>query len=87
MKNRKLPLRKCVITGQQHPKQDLIRVVKNKENQVFVDHTGKINGRGAYLLKDHKVIKKAIKSKKLDRHLGIQIPDSIYEELLGLFDE
>lgn len=87
MKKRKLPLRKCVITGQQHPKQDLLRVVKNKDNQVFVDQTGKINGRGAYLLKDITVIKKAIKSKKLDRHLETQIPDSIYEELLGLFDE
>ena len=85
MKNLKTPLRKCVVSNEQFPKQELIRIVKNKEGKVFIDTTGKINGRGAYLKKDLTIIKKAIKTKKLDRHLNIKIPDSIYEELLGMF--
>ena len=85
MHNHKVPLRKCVISNEQLPKNELIRVVKSKENVIKVDLTGKVNGRGAYLKRDIKVIEKAIKTKKLDRHLGITIPDEIYEELLGLF--
>ncbi len=86
MKQHKIPLRKCVITNEQLPKKELIRVVKNKEGLVSVDLTGKLNGRGAYLKKDKKVIAKAIKSKKLDRHLEVSIPSEIYQELLDLFE-
>lgn len=46
---KKVPLRKCVATGEQLPKKELIRIVKNKEGEVSVDPTGKKNGRGAYL--------------------------------------
>ena len=86
MKQHKVPLRKCVITNEQLPKRELIRVVKNKEGQVSVDLTGKLNGRGAYLQRDKKVILKAIKTKKLDRHLETTIPEGIYKELLDLFE-
>ncbi len=86
MKQHKIPLRKCVITNEQLPKRELIRVVKNKEGLVSVDLTGKVNGRGAYLKRDKKVILKAIKTKKLDRHLEAKIPKEVYNELLGLFD-
>lgn len=86
MKKRKIPLRKCVITGEQFPKQELVRVVKDKEGNVAVDLTGRLNGRGAYLKKDKKVVQKAIKTKKLDRHLDITVPESVYEDLLGLFE-
>jgi predicted RNA-binding protein YlxR (DUF448 family) len=87
MKQRKIPLRKCVITNERFPKQELIRVVRNNEGHVAVDLTGKMNGRGAYLKKDKTVIKKAMKTKKLDKHLEVTIPEEIYNELLGLFDE
>lgn len=87
MKERKVPLRKCVITNERFPKQELIRVVRDKEGNVAVDLTGKMNGRGAYLKKDKTVIQKAMKTKKLNRHLEVVVPDSIFEELLGLFDE
>lgn len=85
MRKHKVPLRKCVVSNQQLPKNELIRIVKNKEGIVKVDLTGKLNGRGAYLKKDKKVIEKAIKTKKLDRHLETSIPEEIYNELLGLF--
>ena len=87
MSNHKVPLRKCVVTREQLPKKDLVRVVKNKEHGVIVDSKGKLNGRGAYLKLEEKVILKAKKSNALGRHLNTEIPDSIYEELLGLLDE
>ena len=83
MKPKKVPLRKCVITNERFPKQELIRVVRDKEGTVSIDLTGKLNGRGAYLKKDKAVINKAIKTKKLDRHLEVKIPENIYEELLN----
>ena len=87
MKNKKIPLRTCVISKEKLPKQDLIRVVKNNENLVSVDMTGKSNGRGAYIKKDVSVLEKAIKSKALERHLEIEIPDSIYDELRNIIEK
>ena len=81
MKKKKIPMRSCIVTREKLEKKDLIRVVKNKDNQVFIDQTGKANGRGAYLKKDLEVIKKCKKNKILDRQLEIEIPDEIYEEL------
>ena len=78
---KKVPLRKCVATGEQLPKKELIRVVKNKEGQVFVDTTGKMNGRGAYLKKSLEAIEIAQKKAILKRSLEIDIPNEIYEEL------
>lgn len=87
MKQKKIPLRKCVITNEHFPKSELIRIVRTSEGLVSLDLSGKLNGRGAYLKKDINVIKKAIKTKKLDRHLKVKISDEIYEELLGLINE
>ena len=78
---KKKPMRSCIVTLEKLEKKDLIRIVKNKEGQVFVDLTGKANGRGAYLKREKEVIKKCKKNKILDRKLGIEIPDDIYEEL------
>ncbi len=79
--NKKIPMRSCVVTKESLPKKELIRVVRDKEENVTIDLTGKQNGRGAYLKKDLDVIKKAKKSKILERALGVSIPDNIYEEL------
>jgi uncharacterized protein len=79
--NRKIPERKCVITNEMKPKKSLIRVVRNKEGEVFVDPTGKKNGRGAYLSRDLDVILKAEKSNVLGRTLNAEVDASIYEEL------
>ena len=81
MKTKKIPLRSCVVSKEKLPKQELIRVVKNKENEVFIDLTGKANGRGAYIKKDLAILEKAIKSKALEKHLETKIENSIYEEL------
>ena len=81
MKNKKIPMRSCVVSREKLPKQELIRIVKNKENNVFVDVTGKQNGRGIYIKKDLEVLEKAKKSKIMDKLLEIKIEDSIYDEL------
>lgn len=81
MKAKKIPLRTCVITREKCPKGELVRVVKDNAGSVFVDTTGKANGRGAYLKRDIAVIKKARLSKQLDRHLEISVPSSVYDEL------
>ena len=56
---RKIPLRKCLAKNEQLPKKELIRVVRNKEGEVFVDPTGKMNGRGAYLKRSHSSVSSA----------------------------
>lgn len=81
---KKIPSRTCVVTRERLPKQDLIRVVRTPEGEVVVDTTGKLNGRGAYLKKDSVVFEKAKKSKTLDRHLEVEVPDSLYESLNDL---
>lgn len=84
MKQKKIPMRKCVVSNENFPKKELIRIVKNNENQVFVDPTGKKNGRGAYIQLKKDIIDKAKKTKVLDKHLEIEIPDTIYDELYSL---
>ena len=69
MKIKKVPMRSCVVTHEKCEKKDLIRVVRTNESEVLVDLTGKMNGRGAYIKKDIDVLKKAQKSKALDKHL------------------
>lgn len=78
---KKIPMRSCVVTGEKCEKRDLIRVVRDNTGNVFVDVSGKANGRGAYLKRDLDVIKKAKQNKILDRRLEVEIPSSIYEEL------
>jgi len=79
---KKVPLRKCVVTKEQYPKQALIRVVLTPEKTVEVDLTGRANGRGAYLKKDKDVILQAQKKAVLNQSLKTKVPDEIYEELL-----
>ncbi|MBD8013926.1 YlxR family protein [Microbacterium sp. APC 3898] len=79
---KKIPLRKCVATGEMHPKKEMIRVVRSKEGEVAVDLTGKKSGRGAYLSKSEDAIATARKKKVLDKQLEVKIPDEIYDELI-----
>jgi len=84
MKQKKIPMRMCVVTRERFEKRELIRVVRNKDGEVFVDESGKQNGKGCYLKKEIDVINKARDNKILDRVLEIDIPDSIYEKLVEL---
>ena len=86
MKDRKVPLRTCVVTKEKLEKKDLLRIVKNNEGLVFVDETGKANGRGAYIKKDISVVEQAKKSKVLERHLETTISDEVYEEIRKIIE-
>lgn len=81
MKQKKIPLRSCVVTHEKLPKKELIRIVRTPEGNIIIDETGKSNGRGAYLKRDIEVIKKAQKSKILDRALEVEIPERVFNEL------
>ncbi|MDQ0161774.1 RNase P modulator RnpM [Bacillus alveayuensis] len=86
-KAKKIPLRKCVATGEMKPKKELVRIVRSKEGEVFVDLTGKKNGRGAYLTLDQDCILLAKKKNILAHHLNVEVPDSIYDELMELAEK
>lgn len=81
MKNRKIPMRSCVITKEKLPKNELLRIVRDPNGVVVVDTTGKINGRGAYIKKDKEVLDKAKKSKILERILEVPLSDEVYLEI------
>ena len=87
MKNKKIPMRSCVVTREKCEKKDLIRVVRTPEGEVKIDLTGKMNGRGAYIKRELSVVDKAKKSKVLERHLEVIVPDTIYEELKNIISD
>lgn len=79
---KKIPIRTCTGCRQAKNKKDLIRVVRDKEDNVFVDFTGKKNGRGAYICADLECLEKAVKNKGLERTLKISnISEEVYEQL------
>lgn len=78
---KKIPQRTCVLTKEKLDKKDLIRIVRTPEQNVVVDETGKLNGRGAYLKKDLEVINKAQEKRILDKILNVKVDDSVFDEL------
>lgn len=81
MKSKKIPQRMCLGCMEMKPKRELIRVVKNKEGEVFVDLTGKKNGRGAYICKDIECLEMAFKNKRLQKNLETNINEELYTKL------
>ena len=81
MKERKIPMRTCVVTKEKLPKKELIRIVRNKEGEVFVDDTGKQNGKGVYLKLVREVVEEARNKKLLSKYLECEVKEEIYEEL------
>ncbi len=82
MKQRKIPLRKCIVTNEMKPKGELIRIVRTPEGTVELDPTGKKNGRGAYLSHDEDVFELAKKRNSLTRHLQVNVTAEVYDQLL-----
>ncbi len=80
-KVRKVPMRKCVGCNEQKSKKELIRVLKTPEDKIVLDATGRANGRGAYLCRDPECLRKARRSKGLERSLQVQIPAEVYDGL------
>ena len=78
---KKIPQRQCMGCRERKAKRELIRVVRSPEGHVGLDFGGKMNGRGAYLCPNPDCLKKAIRSKALDRSLEVEIPQTVYDRL------
>lgn len=84
---KKIPMRQCTGCREMKPKKELIRIVKSPEGDITIDFKGKSPGRGAYICPDTVCLKKAIKSKALERAFGTGIPEEIYEVLTKQLEE
>lgn len=82
MPKRKIPMRKCVVSNEMKPKKEMIRIVLNKEGEVNVDPSGKMNGRGAYVSIEPEIVQSAWDKHILDRVLGAELDDEFYQSLL-----
>ena len=78
---KKIPQRQCMGCRERREKRQLIRVVRKTDGEVSLDFGGKMNGRGAYLCPNPECLKKAIRSKSLDRSLEVTIPQEVYDRL------
>ncbi|QIL46407.1 YlxR family protein [Vagococcus coleopterorum] len=82
MKERKVPLRKCVVSGEMNPKGTMVRIVRSKEGVVSIDPSGKMPGRGAYVTIEPTIVQKARDKQLFDRVLKAKVEDSFYQELM-----
>lgn len=80
---KKEPIRMCIACRSEVPKKQMIRIVKNKEGEIFIDRTGKAQGRGAYICDNLECIEKCIKQRALNRTFSMEIDKEIYEKLKG----
>lgn len=81
MKVKKIPERMCVGCMEMKPKKELIRIVKNKEDEISIDITGKKPGRGAYICRNTSCLESAFKTKRLEKNLSHRIDEQIYLKL------
>ena len=81
MKPRKIPTRQCLGCNEHKPKKELLRVLRTPEGEIMLDFTGKKSGRGAYICYDVKCLKKARKSKRIDKSLETEISEEIYDKM------
>ncbi|MBO4950359.1 MAG: YlxR family protein [Clostridia bacterium] len=84
---KRIPERKCMGCNEKRPKKELIRVVRTPEGDVLLDLTGKKSGRGAYICPKVSCFEKALKSKRLERTLEVEIPDSVFEQVKSSLSE
>ncbi len=78
---KKIPLRMCTGCGEMKPKKELVRVVRSKEGEISLDLTGRKAGRGAYVCPKPECLKKARKTRRIERSLDVKIPDELYDAM------
>lgn len=83
---KKIPQRQCVGCGEMKDKKEMMRVLKTAENEIFLDATGKKNGRGAYICRSMECLRRARKNKGLERSFKMSISTEIYDTLEREFD-
>lgn len=86
MKNRKPPLRTCVGCSAVQDKREMLRIVRTPEGDVVVDESGKKNGRGTYVCKNSACFEKAVKTKKIEKSLEVQLSKEALAKLKEEFD-
>lgn len=86
-KIKKTPLRQCIACSELIDKREMLRIVKNSEGKIFLDFSGKANGRGAYICNKPDCVKKLRKNRLLNRVFSCQVDESVYtaieEEYFG----
>ena len=87
MQQKKVPMRKCIGCNESKTKKELVRFVRSPEGDISLDLTGKKSGRGAYICPDTECLKKARKSRRLEKIFETTVPDSVYEEAERLLGE
>ncbi|RLK62444.1 YlxR family protein [Atopobacter sp. AH10] len=83
---RKVPMRKCVVTNSLHPKKELVRIVRQSDQTVAIDPSGKLNGRGAYIALDPALVAVAKEKRIFERQLEVEIREDFYDELYAYLD-
>lgn len=86
-KVKKIPMRQCMGCNEHKPKTELLRVVRSAEGEISLDFTGKKNGRGAYLCRDIKCLRRARKSHRIDKVLECDIPETVYDAMEAEFED
>lgn len=81
MKQKRIPMRMCTGCGEMFDKRELVRVVKNSDGEISLDLTGKKPGRGAYVCRNSECLKKARKSKRIEKVFAVSIPSEIYDKM------
>ncbi len=84
--NKKIPMRLCIGCGEMKSKREMMRILRTPEETFVLDVTGKKNGRGAYLCQNAECLRRAIKSKGLERSFKMSIPKEVYVQLEEEFD-
>ena len=83
---KQLPQRTCIACNTKKDKKELIRIVKNKENEIKIDKTGKQDGRGTYICNNIECLEKAKKARRIEKALKAEIPKEIFEILKNIID-
>lgn len=81
MKEKKIPMRMCIACHEMKPKKEMLRIVKPKDGEVFIDFTGKAAGRGAYICDNSECIKKLRKARLLNKVFSAEIPQEVYDKI------
>lgn len=81
MKARHIPVRTCAGCREEHPKRELVRVVRRVDGSVRVDPSGKLNGRGAYVCSRAECWDRAIRLGSLAHALKVTISPEDRAEL------
>ena len=81
---KKTPMRTCIACRANKPKKELIRIVKSGE-EIKLDRTGKLNGRGAYICDDLECAKKLKKAKLINKAFSCQVEDQVYDRIMEEF--